>query len=78
MICTRWIVAILLAYMLAVLFWWQHRELPIERFPEWTPQERKAITKAIKRHGYYTAITTVEGTSIRTDNGLVWIERRGK
>ncbi len=67
--------AVLLVAILGI--WWllEDRSIPAHRFPEWTPAEKQAINKAIRKHGNFTAHRTAEGVYLKTDRGVVWIER---
>ncbi len=65
-----------LILLLAMLFCGQYAPIERARFPEWTQAERQAVTRAIKHHGNFTAHRTAEGTYLKTERGMVWIERR--
>jgi hypothetical protein len=73
---TRLTLPAFLLLLLAMLVIVQFIPQEPHRFPPMTDAERKAITKALRHHGYFSAVTTASGTFIRAKDGLIWIERK--
>jgi protein-S-isoprenylcysteine O-methyltransferase Ste14 len=68
----------LLLYALIAFLFWQHWTSPAERWPDWTPTEKKAIKALYQKHGPFTLIRSTEGTYFKRDGKIVWIARRSE